>query len=56
MKTIGADAGAMTREPVGDGDYVSVTIRAKVVGGFFGNQAYGDARRSISATTASCRV
>jgi hypothetical protein len=46
----------MTREPDGDGDYVSVTIRAKVVGGFFGNQAYGDARRSISATTACCRA
>ena len=54
MRTIGAHAGPITREPDGDGDYVSVTIRAKVVLGFVGSQAHSDASRSISATTA-CR-
>jgi hypothetical protein len=39
MTTIGEGAGAFTREPDGDGDYVSVTMRAKVVRGFFGHGA-----------------
>jgi len=54
METIGVHTGSITRERNGAGDYVSVTIRAKVVSGFVGKQAYGDARRSISATTACC--
>ena len=54
MKTIGVPASLIARELDETHDYVSVTIRAKVVSGFLGSPAYGDARRSISATTACC--
>jgi hypothetical protein len=54
MKAIGVRPSPISRKPDGGDDYVSVTMRAKVMSGSFAGRAYGDASRSISATTARC--